>query len=691
MNKRSESGINYRIILYCFILSLVLPKSGKSQTPIFVETFGNTPAGLCDQGTLANGFLTFAGPWTVTQLGLNDASANEWYISASEPGLAMDDCSIQGCYIDPSQVNRTLHIGNVSTSPNAFVLCATGDCGAVYDPGGFVGTDVRTDKRAESPSFLMIANKNYVLSFNYLEGDNLANGDNCTVDFFDGSFWQPAIYDPSETSGTCSPSFQWKKVIVPLPVVLVNTSVKIGFHWINDDGGVGSYPSFAVDSIIVVDLPAPAIPVASFTVSNTNICVNDCINFFGDSAAAGFGANFTWAFSGAATPGSSIRDPSNICYNAVGTYNVTLIVSNSSGSDTATASIVVVPCSPPIAGFAASDSSFCERSCITFYDQSINGATGWNWSFPGGIPSSSTSPNPPPVCYNTPGNYDVTLIAFNQFGPDTLTKTAYLSVNVCPLPVADFNSLPYQFCPQHCVSFSDNSAFGPITSYQWSFPGGNPSTSTSSNPSICYDQEGFYDVTLIVSNQYGSDTIVKYSEVGVQFVANAFASPDTEMFFGESYQLNAGGGVAYQWTPAVGLTDTSGISNPAFIPNPLASPTVNTTYVVAITDAAGCTSYRQVTITILHDNDIFIPNSFSPNNDGANDLFMVRGNNIYGLRLTVFDRWGEKIYETTSTSGGWDGTYKGKELDPAVFTWVATINYNDKKSVTKSGTVTLVR
>ena len=156
------------------------------------------------------------------------------------------------------------------------------------------------------------------------------------------------------------------------------------------------------------------------------------------------------------------------------------------------------------------------------------------------------------------------------------------------------------------------------------------------------------------------------------------------MVFGSSYQLNATGGISYSWYPSTGLDD-------ATIANPIASPSQTTTYTVTINDASGCTSLRQVTVTVLHDNDYFVPSAFSPNGDKINDYLFVRGNNFFGVRLTVYDRWGERLFETNNQLIGWDGTFKGEELNPGVYTYVVTINYNDKESVTKSGTITLVR
>ena len=676
-----------RTRIYCLFLGFAMFAGNvNAQTTVFFEDFGNAPAGLCDQGTLANGFPNSLGLWTVTQLGLNDTAANVWYISATEPGLGEGDCAAPGCHVNNTFRNRTLHIGNATNSPNS-ILCPTGDCGAIYDPG-IIPFAVRTDVRAESPSFPIQGNIQYQLSFLYLEkGDDPGVLDNGTVEFYDGSFWIPAISDPPRTINSCGTTYKWEKLVINLPIATTNTNVKVGFRWVNNDDANIPSVSFAIDSILVYELIPPT---ADFTVSDTNVCVGDSISFFDTST--GQNLTYAWTFSGAATPTSSAQHPANIYYPNPGTYPVYLTVTNAGGSSTDSALIVVNPCSPPVANFYASDSVFCERSCITFSDASTNGATGWNWYFPGGLPSTSSSPSPPPVCYSSPGTYSVTLIAFNQFGSDTIIKTGYLLADTCPLPIADFSSLPVQTCPQHCVSFSENSQYGPITSWRWSFPGATPDTSSLPSPTVCYDEEGFYDVQLIVTNQYGSDTIIKYSEVHAQFLPGAYASPDTEMYFGEVYQMFAGGGAFYQWSPVTGLIDTvAGVPNPNVIPNPLASPTNTTTYTVAISDSSGCVAYRQVTVTILHNNDLFVPNAFSPNGDGANDVLYIRGNNIYGLRLSIFDRWGEKIFETTDPLYGWDGTYKGKELGPGVFTYVATVNYSDKESVTQTGTVTLVR
>ncbi len=87
---------------------------------------------------------------------------------------------------------------------------------------------------------------------------------------------------------------------------------------------------------------------------------------------------------------------------------------------------------------------------------------------------------------------------------------------------------------------------------------------------------------------------------------------------------------------------------------------------------------------------MFIPNTFSPNGDGNNDIFLVYGQDIRTLDLKVFNRWGELVFESDNQFNGWDGTYKGQLQTPAVFTYVANITFLNNKKIQKKGSITLL-
>ena len=96
-------------------------------------------------------------------------------------------------------------------------------------------------------------------------------------------------------------------------------------------------------------------------------------------------------------------------------------------------------------------------------------------------------------------------------------------------------------------------------------------------------------------------------------------------------------------------------------------------------------------IIVENQSKPFIPNSFTPNGDGNNDVFEIYGENIKTVKLRVFNRWGELVYESTNQFKGWDGTYKGVLQNPGVYTYDAEIIFLDDTQVEKHGSVTLIR
>jgi gliding motility-associated-like protein len=122
-----------------------------------------------------------------------------------------------------------------------------------------------------------------------------------------------------------------------------------------------------------------------------------------------------------------------------------------------------------------------------------------------------------------------------------------------------------------------------------------------------------------------------------------------------------------------------------------ATPIVMTTYTLSVS-SDGCTGSDTVTVNIDYTcGELFVPTAFSPNDDGnGNDVLKVYGKCITNLNFAIFDRWGEKIFETSDPAVGWDGTFKGKKLDTAVFVYYLTATWNGTE-VKQHGNVTLVK
>jgi PKD repeat protein len=166
--------------------------------------------------------------------------------------------------------------------------------------------------------------------------------------------------------------------------------------------------------------------------------------------------------------------------------------------------VIEIGTAPLTASFTSDITSVCKDGAVNFTDQTLGAPTSWEWSFPGGTPSTSTQQSPT-VTYDTQGTYDVTLIVSDGTNTDTITETDYITVK---LIVADFTGSPQELEVNNPVTFTDMSQCSPTT-WTWYFPGGTPSGSTSQNPVITYSNAGVYDVTLVAENALGNDSITK--------------------------------------------------------------------------------------------------------------------------------------------------------------------------------------
>lgn len=155
---------------------------------------------------------------------------------------------------------------------------------------------------------------------------------------------------------------------------------------------------------------------------------------------------------------------------------------------------------------------------------------------------------------------------------------------------ANFTAADASICPGATVQFTDASLNTP-SSYEWLFPGGEPASSTSQNPTVQYAASGNYDVTLIVETADGPDTLVRPTFVTVHAAPLANAGVDEDLCAGESAQLEASGGTTYLWFPTTGLDDATSAT-------PIADPALTTAYTVLVTDTNGCTANDAMMLTV---------------------------------------------------------------------------------------------
>jgi gliding motility-associated-like protein len=259
-------------------------------------------------------------------------------------------------------------------------------------------------------------------------------------------------------------------------------------------------------------------------------------------------------------------------------------------------------------------------------------------------------------------------------GSDGCAQTQTLTLTQPSALAMTGNSVP-STCGDPDGSASVSTSGGtPGYTYVWS--------NASTNDTISNLAAGSYSVTATDANGCTSTSTVIVTNTGI---ATANAGASVNITSGQTVQLNGSGGVTYSWSPSGTLSCNT-------CQSPIASPTTTTVYTLTVTDANGCTDTDTITVYVdIACGELYFPNAFSPNGDGQNDVLYVRGNCIQYLTLQVYNRWGEKVFETSDPALGWDGTWRGVACEAAVFTYMLNATLLDGTEISKKGNVSLVK
>jgi gliding motility-associated-like protein len=390
------------------------------------------------------------------------------------------------------------------------------------------------------------------------------------------------------------------------------------------------------------------------------------------------GANYLWDFGNGT--GSSTNENPTVIYATPGTHTITLYAFNPASCNKGDTTFQYVTVYPPI----LTDFNFTVVPCsdqVFFNDSSITAPISWLWEFGDG--DSSIVKNPQHI-YNFKDIYDVILISANANGCQD-TADVQLDLTLPPVTV----NLSGTICKTSKIQLNANGGIA----YNWS-PSNNLTNPNIANPIANPDTTTTYSVTITTINKYG-DTCTQQLSTKVNvidftpYTLKAIADNDT-IFEGQSTTLHA---IVNPASP-VSWASSTGAPLPNLM-NLTVSPTVTTTYTASIVSSqqADCLIKSIITIEVIACNlsDIFIPNTFTPNGDGNNDVLYVRGNNISDLYFAVYNRWGQIVFETKDITKGWNGIYEDMKADPVVFAWYLRATCYNGKLLEKKGNVTLIR
>lgn len=317
----------------------------------------------------------------------------------------------------------------------------------------------------------------------------------------------------------------------------------------------------------------------------------------------------------------------------------------------------------------------------------------------GGTPVYSVNWNPGNLIGNsvniTPANSGTYSVTVTDQNGCTATDSVQITVNESPL--AAFTQDIQSGCAPVCISFSDASSVTPpatISSWIWDFGDGN--TSTQQQPQHCYNTPGNYNVTLSAVSSAGcKDSIVLNSAVTV------FANPVAEFSYSPTQptildpQINftdmSTGAASWSWVFGDLNQSVSALQNPSFS---YSEPDCYNV-LLNITSADGCTDSVSYEICIAPEVEIYVPNAFTPNNDGHNDFFFPTGEGLdwSTFHMLIFDRWGNLIYETSDINAPWNGKANGgsetAQID--VYVWKLEIRDIQSNNHFLTGHVSLIR
>lgn len=239
-------------------------------------------------------------------------------------------------------------------------------------------------------------------------------------------------------------------------------------------------------------------PTANFTYDVFSFCNPGQVQYQDLSTNA---TSWSWSFPGG-TPSSSTQPNPLVQYFAAGTYDASLTVTNSSGSDNLNFTNVLTVLDYPFADFTTEVDLNTVICTFTGFD-----AQSYFWNFGDGQVSFDDNPT---HTYLNDGTYTITCEVTNDCGTESTTR----QVTIINVPTSNFSSNVQSGCQPLTVQFSNTSSAN-STSFLWTFPGGNPATSTEQNPTVTYTESGDFAVTLVATNVNGTDTEVKTNYINV--------------------------------------------------------------------------------------------------------------------------------------------------------------------------------
>ncbi|MCF8257861.1 MAG: PKD domain-containing protein [Flavobacteriales bacterium] len=573
-----------------------------------------------------------------------------------------------------------------------------------------------------------IAAPDSIVSWNWDLGQTLSNDTNPVI-LYDA----PGIFDISlvvTSSSGCSDTSLSTVTVNPAPMAafaandtclfnptfftdqsIVSSGSITLWQWDFGNGATSLQPgptvTYSQDSTYIVTLVVTAeggctdtfvrpvnvfpLPLADFVAEN--VCFGEEVLFMDSSdISTGSIASWTWVFGDG--NGSAEQSPSHLYDEALG-YVVSLTVTSDHGC-TSTVSNPVQVRPLPVSAFTMSSEQSCfVPASVNFFSES-QGATTLEWDLANGETPTASNVS---TTYDTIGQYNVQLVATNQFGcTDTLTQL----FQVFPTVIANFTWSDPTGCEPWTVDFENLSqnAF----SYRWNF--GEPGGSVNADPVWIFENPGDFSVTLVATGAGGCTDSITYSDI-----VSVYANPVADFEYTSVLEPVPAGIVAFTNTSTPSWAENTwqfgdggtSFNNPAshqydFFGNKLVT--------LSIIDANGCVDTIMRYVSVDFFGTLYVPNAMVVGDpDPQASIFLPKGRGLLNYRCMIFDKWGTKVWESTALENGqpaegWDGRYRGESVPQGAYVWKIDGMFTNGEvwegqskdgSFYQAGTVTVIR
>jgi gliding motility-associated-like protein len=411
-----------------------------------------------------------------------------------------------------------------------------------------------------------------------------------------------------------------------------------------------------------------------------NFCAPADINFLDHSTSFGTVINWWWEFGDGTKFQGQTPPPHN--YPQPGYYTIKLDIEANNGCTSDTLTRIITIGSIPEAGFKTSPQMICANSPVLLSDDSYvqyGTVNMWDWNFDNGSEIVQTADSSITKTFPVE-SLQIALIVHTAEGCVSQPVSKTLNVTLKPetsISVADA-------CYGDPVPLTAANLTPSIPVRQWYWLTGDGKEDSTANVNHYYPGGGVYTVAVYALNYAGCSSDTASAQLTI-YQTNAKLGSDTIVAFGQPLQLHASGGDLYQWMPASFLNDPN-------IADPVAILNDNFQYIVKAYTSFGCPTYDTINIKAYKGPALYVPNAFSPDNNGINDRFHPV---LVGMQsidyFEVFNRVGQKVYSSQGDSPGWDGNLNGKPQPVGTYVWLIKGRDYLGNMRNEKGTVVLIR